>query len=209
MSDQHPVAPGDHIARIAAAHGFRVYAAVWGDATNEALRAERDDPHQLAEGDIVTLPAPIRREVSRATEQRHVFRLRTTQLKVRFRLERWQGRDAEEAPSQILIDAEPAELTEAGPATWEAPIEPQSDRVVIVTEASDRLCRIGFLQPADTVPGYRERLNNLGYRAGDSDDETHLSLRSAVEEFQCDEGLAVDGVVGPKTRAALVKVHGC
>lgn len=209
MSDPHVVAPGDHIARIAATHGFRVYSAVWGDGSNEALRRLRDDPHVLAAGDVVALPAPVRREVTRGTEKRHQFRLKATQLKVRFRLERWQGRDGESGPTEVFVDAEAAEVTEAGPATWEVPVEPQSDRVVIVTEAAERLCRIGFLQAVDTVPGYRERLNNLGYRAGDSDDPDHLALRSAVEEFQCDEGLAVDGVVGPRTRAALVRVHGC
>ena len=33
-------------------------------------------------------------------------------------------------------------------------------------------------------------------------------IRSAVEEFQCDHGLSVDGEVGPKTQRALVDAHG-
>ena len=67
--------------------------------------------------------------------------------------------------------------------------------------------RVGLLQPVDTVAGVRERLNNLGYDAGDGDDPTALQFRSAVEEFQCDQALPVDGKVGPVTRAALARAH--
>jgi hypothetical protein len=209
MSGQHEVAPGDHVSRVAATHGFQVYAAVWGDSVNAALRGQRDDPHILAAGDVVLLPEPVRREVVRPTEQRHTFRLDAKLLKVRFRLERWQGGDAESGPTSVRRDGKPAPFAETGPAAWELPVDPLTDRLAIVTERGEHLCRIGYLQPVTTVAGYRERLNNLGYRAGDSDDPAHLQLRSAVEEFQCDERLVVDGVVGPKTEAALVKVHGC
>ena len=41
------------------------------------------------------------------------------------------------------------------------------------------------------------------------DDPKNLDFRSAVEEFQCDQKLSVDGVVGPATRARLVKAYGC
>ena len=32
---------------------------------------------------------------------------------------------------------------------------------------------------------------------------------SAIEEFQCDHGLVVDGKCGPATQAKLKQVHGC
>jgi murein L,D-transpeptidase YcbB/YkuD len=34
-------------------------------------------------------------------------------------------------------------------------------------------------------------------------------IRLAVEEFQCDHGLKVDGVGGPDTQNKLKEVHGC
>ncbi|MGO9272168.1 MAG: PGRP and LysM peptidoglycan-binding domain-containing protein [Terriglobia bacterium] len=97
--------------------------------------------------------------------------------------------------------------------------------------------KIGSLDPVDQVSGQIARLNNLGYFAGkigvaqggvggesESDvgdggdaDETsgpgaqgsNDQFSSAVEEFQCDQGLTVDGICGPITQAKLKQVHGC
>ena len=56
-----------------------------------------------------------------------------------------------------------------------------------------------------------ERLENLGYEPGSlspTGPDDAYGFRMAVEEFQCDHGLVVDGVVGPKTLAMLAGVHG-
>lgn len=204
----HQVAAGDHISRVARTHGHRVYAPVWNDPGNAELRKQRDDPHILAVGDLVAVPDPVQREVVRVTEKRHQFRLKTKPLRFRFTLQQWQGRSDEDDPTSVLLGGEPVERKSAGKSTHEVVVDATSDRCVIVSPRRELLCRVGFLQPVETVAGYRERLNNLGYRAGDSDAPSDRQLRSAVEEFQCDQELAVDGVVGPKTRAALVFVHG-
>lgn len=67
---------------------------------------------------------------------------------------------------------------------------------------------IGALPPEATVLGQQARLNNLGYRAGSTENPASLVFRSAVEEFQCDEGLVVDGRCDPATQAKLRSVHG-
>jgi peptidoglycan hydrolase-like protein with peptidoglycan-binding domain len=41
------------------------------------------------------------------------------------------------------------------------------------------------------------------------DNEAQQQFRSAVEEFQCDHDLTVDGICGPTTQAKLKQVHGC
>jgi peptidoglycan hydrolase-like protein with peptidoglycan-binding domain len=69
--------------------------------------------------------------------------------------------------------------------------------------------KIGHLDPIDEHTGRRERLNNLGYRAGQEDDADDPAYRSAVEEFQCDYDLQVDGVCGPVTQGKLQEIHGC
>jgi hypothetical protein len=90
---------------------------------------------------------------------------------------------------------------------------------------------IGGMPPISTWQGIVARLDNLGYTVGargdllggdvsghggtdvnagvDGDDDFARRYRSAVEEFQCDEHLSVDGIPGPQTQAALVKAHGC
>jgi peptidoglycan hydrolase-like protein with peptidoglycan-binding domain len=69
--------------------------------------------------------------------------------------------------------------------------------------------KVGHLDPVDEVSGQRARLNNLGYNAGERAAPAELQFRSAVEEFQCDYDLTVDGVCGPQTQAKLLEVHGC
>jgi hypothetical protein len=70
------------------------------------------------------------------------------------------------------------------------------------------------LAGVETSAGALARLRNLGYFAGDlpgeasGADEDPWAARSAIEEFQCDEGLAVTGEVDPDTQARLTKVHG-
>jgi hypothetical protein len=69
--------------------------------------------------------------------------------------------------------------------------------------------KIGELDPVEELSGQQVRLNNVGYFAGDVGEKDEESFRSAVEEFQCDHGSAVDGVCGPTSQAKLKEVHGC
>ena len=48
----------------------------------------------------------------------------------------------------------------------------------------------------------------MGYFAGTADDPDDMRIKSAVEQFQCDCGLTVDGDCGPQTQTELHKVHG-
>ena len=57
----------------------------------------------------------------------------------------------------------------------------------------DLTLKIGHLDPMDRVTGQKGRLNNLGYDAGEVNNEETLQFKSAVEEFQCDQKLLVDG----------------
>ena len=68
---------------------------------------------------------------------------------------------------------------------------------------------IGHLDPVDEMSGQQGRLSNLGYFLGEVDGQDSSAFRIAVEEFQCEHGLTVDGICGPNTRAKLKDAHGC
>jgi hypothetical protein len=55
----------------------------------------------------------------------------------------------------------------------------------------------------DLVSGYQTALQQLGFDPGPIDGIAGPRTRAAVEAFQCAEELSVDGIVGPQTRARL------
>lgn len=55
------------------------------------------------------------------------------------------------------------------------------------------------------VKAYQTDLKALGYYAGNIDGIAGLQTQTAVKRFQTDQGLVVDGKVGPATRSALAR----
>jgi Putative peptidoglycan binding domain len=69
----------------------------------------------------------------------------------------------------------------------------------------------GGLDPVAELAGVHARLRNLGYAPGlleEGASAMPYRLRRAVEEFQLEHELAVDGIPGPNTQAKLAEVHG-
>lgn len=205
---EQAVRPGDHLGRIAAAWGFRSYGPLWNDEKNAAVRAKRHNPNILAVGEPIYIPELNLRAVDRATEQRHRFRAELHPPHLDLRLSHWDGTPMA-AADEVKLDGKLVPFQNGANGQVRVEVTNTSDRCAVKIGKEEIVLRIGFLQSIDTVDGVRERLNNLGYEAGEASDPEKLDFRSAVEEFQCDHGLVVDGKVGPATRAKLVAVHGC
>lgn len=88
-----------------------------------------------------------------------------------------------------------------GSETWRA-----------LTEAAyvlgDRLLwRASTMLRGDDIRDLQNRLNRLGFDAGSEDGIFGPLAAAAVEEFQRNVGLAVDGIAGPQTVEALRRLH--
>lgn len=59
-----------------------------------------------------------------------------------------------------------------------------------------------------TVFAYQQRLRDLGYDPGPIDGRYGPITQRAVRDFQADNGLTVDGAMGPRTRAAIDAAYG-
>jgi hypothetical protein len=208
MPIHHSVREGETIASIAAQHGL-LPETVWDDPANAQLKEQRGDPNILFPGDVVVVPDKQAKEESGATEQRHRFRTHRGTVTLRLVLH-----DAGDEPiageACTLVVAEHSfELTTDGDGMIEQVVTAgEQDGKLLVGERVLPL-KIGHLDPIEEHPGRRERLNNLGYRAGQGDSGDDPLFRSAVEEFQCDHDLTVTGVVDPETQGKLQEIHGC
>jgi len=229
MGTLHTVVQGEHLSHIARNYGFTSFKPIWHAGENAALRDKRKTPDVLFPGDQVFIPDKGIREEPRPTDQKHRFVRQGETLMLRvvlkgFRdepLKRHEGTLQVESDGKVFNSKDDGLLEREIPATAEHGLILDTGEAGILADAQRELqLKIGHLDPVDELSGQMARLNNLGYGAGpvparplsakeEADIRTSMTFRSAVEEFQCDAGLLVDGKCGKQTQAKLVAVHGC
>lgn len=212
MPHDHRIAPGDHVVRLAYQAGHATVDAVWNHPANAELRDQRPDPGVLVAGDLVHVPdAPDRVVEGLLTRRDHRIVLTLPMPQLRLVLERPGGiphaamacvAEFDDTRVQVVTDARGGLELELHPHTSKVQLDFDLQRIELT---------IATLEPVDTIAGWHARLDNLGYQPGSLRANTPsdpYALRSAVEEFQCDHGLKVDGMMGPNTKAALLEAHG-
>lgn len=216
MAGNYTVQQGDHLSKIAKAFGFSDYQTIWNDPNNAALKQLRQNPNVLFPGDSVYIPDRQTRQQSCSTDQNHPFVKKTSNLKLRLTLVDQFEKPIANAQCVLTLGSGSSNVTTDGDGKIEQDLQPDvHDAILIVQDPQTPLnntqiaVKIGDLDPVTEVSGQIGRLNNLGYFAGDVNQPDQTALESAVEEFQCDQGLTVDGICGPMTQAQLTKVHGC
>jgi len=215
MAGNYTVRQGDHLFKIAKAFGFSDYHTIWDHPSNAALKQKRDNPNVLYPGDKLFVPDREQREESRSTNKKHPFKMKSSGLKLRLVLEDVYEKPIANAKCQLILGSDFRNVTTDGSGRIEESIPADVHDVVLTIQdaqqtpfsATQIAIKVGDLDPVTEVSGQIARLNNLGYFVGDGDPDA--ALKSAVEEFQCENGLTVDGDCGPNTQAKLKQVHGC
>lgn len=219
MPSYHDVEQGEYLSKIAARYGFSDYRTIWNHGENAALKAKRKNPNVLYPGDRLYIPDKEVRGESRSTDQTHKFKVNRNKLKLGLVLEDQYEHPIASAPCELHLDGQVYKLTTDGKGKLEQEIKPAAEGALLIirdpqTSINEIVLsiKIGHLDPVEEDSGKAQRLNNLGYFAGplpeNGPEENRQLLRSAVEEFQCDHGLKVDGVCGSKTQAKLIEAHG-
>src|ERR1051325_10061076 len=210
MSRFCTVKQGDHVARIAAQFGFSSPHTIWEDPQNAELKEKRKTPNILLPGDKLFLPDREQRIESKSTDQRHRFVARKSPLLLLVLLKDNEFQPLAGRKCKVEADGSSEELTTDGSGLLTKKIQATAEDGRLTVDNIEVPFKIGHLDPVDEVSGQQARLNNLGYRAGTvGEGGAPEILRSAVEEFQCDQHLTVDGVCGPATQAKLKTVYGC
>jgi hypothetical protein len=217
VPSNHIVQQGEHLSSIASQYGFKDYTGIWNHAENVQLKQQRDNPNVLLAGDSVYIPDIEQKQEQGATTTRHKFVLNLKLLKLRLTLEDIYEKPIANSPCTLVVDGKQFQLTSDANGKIEQGIDPAAQSCILTIGGDDSpfaqqpiSIKIGDLDPVDVQSGQRARLNNLGYMAGYSDDDPDdPQFRSAVEQFQCDNKIDVDGALGPQTQARLRDVHGC
>jgi N-acetylmuramoyl-L-alanine amidase len=205
----YKVQQGDHLSALAEKHGFRELKTIWDHPQNAALKAQRKNPHILLPGDDLFIPDKEDKKAAGPTSKTHKFEVKTEKLKLKLLFHDVNSKPR--ANEDCTIDIEGAETKEktGGDGTITKTI-PRSAKVAKASLGNlDIPMLIGHLDPVESKSGQIARLANLGYEPGDVDVPDDERLRSAIEEFQCDQSLPVDGICGADTQAKLKDVHGC
>jgi len=205
----HTVKQGEHLPKIAEQYKFADYRTIWNHPNNAALKEQRQNPNVLWPGDKVFIPPKEIKKVPSATAKKHRFQLITQKIMLRLAVRDLDSNPIADTPCVLEVDGSSYQLTTDGDGKIEQPIPKNAAGGKLTIGEIEVPIKIGHLDPVEELPGWRARLNNLGYRAGASDDLNDPQLRSAVEEFQCDYDLQVDGESGPQTQGKLKEVHGC
>ena len=215
----HLVEQGDYLAKIAARYGFTDWRVIWNHPQNAALRGRRANPNVLYPGDEVFVPEREPKQEPAVTDRRHRYQVSRPHLRVNVVLDQFFKRRL--AGVECVLRAGGREVAQPTDADGRISLDipPDTHEGVIIVRDSDTIfdeavipIRVGDLDPVDEESGQRGRLNNLGYFAGPFAEKSTAgndkAFKSAVEEFQCDVDLPVDGKCGPRTQQKLVEVHG-
>lgn len=214
MSSTHIVLPGETLSSIAQDNNFANFLTIWNDAGNTKLRALRHNPHILAEGDEVFIPDPPSNVASGDDSQRHVFSLQEPAFFLNMQLQDIDGTPLSDEDCVLRVDAKDRNGRESLEDTFDITtdakgklsqeiLDDADDAELKVGDEDFYVIVIGGLDPVGIDRGMQQRLNNLGYFAGFSDNDQE-QLRWAIEEFQNDN--KISPVKGDKDSPANVPI---
>jgi nucleoid-associated protein YgaU len=206
-SGSYTVKQGDYLASITEEAGFVSWKTIWDDGANASLKSKRN-PNVLYPGDVVKVPIRQRKEESVATGEKTTFETIGDPVTVKLVVLNWDGTPISTTDVQFKLDStEGVKTAEDGSAKKNVkPAGPKEGDLKV--QSYSMPLKLGHLDPAEEFSGQVWRLNNLGYRAGEPANADDMAFRSAVEEFQCDNGVPVTGRCDAATQDKLRTVHG-
>ena len=213
-----PVGQGNHVVRegecmssLAAQKGLLV-AQIFEHPANAQLSTVRGDPNILLPGDRVTIPQFATKDVDRSTEQRNKFVLVGEPVFLRIQvMDRDQPVGGQ--PFTLVVGGVTIQDITQPDGTIETRIPPDATTGILrVGTGADLIqmkLKLGALSPVASAKGVQQRLQNLGFDCGPIDGIVGPRTRAAVRNFQAKFGLPPDGILGPQTRTLLKEKHGC
>jgi N-acetylmuramoyl-L-alanine amidase len=215
MPSQHTVAPGEHLTAIAAAAGFGDTKPILQHPDNAEL-AKRPHPTILEPGEQLTLPDLAPKTLGLATGKAHKIVVERPPAKLKLALKTFRGSATAATEGKLTLGDQPPKPVTLDGGAFEEPLVPTLESALLAVTAPDDKgpeirwqLRLGHLGRSESEEGALARLRNLGYYRAVSKEVEPRERKSAIEEFQADQGMKLSGELDDATKAKIAEIHGC
>ena len=217
MTQQHTIAQGKTLLRIARQYGYQTSKALYNHPSNAEFKALRPDPNLIYPGDKITIPPKKEKFIPLRTNSINSFVVQNEKEYFRLQVIHEDGDDITGKrivitigsqtidtvlPSNGLIEVE---LNENDSLTGQVDLYLKEDQS---SPSESFTAQVGHLDPIDTLSGVQARCNLLGFDCGTVDGINGSKTKAGVRDFQYEHDLEVDGIAGAKTKAKLQQVFG-
>jgi LysM repeat protein len=217
MTQQHTVAQGETLLRIAKQYGYQTSKALYNHPSNAEFKALRPDPNLIYPGDKITIPPKKEKFIPLRTNSINSFVVQNEKEYFRLQIIHEDGDDITGKrivitigsqtidtvlPSNGLIEVE---LNKNDSLTGQVDLYLKEDQS---SPSESFTAQVGHLDPIDTLSGVQARCNLLGFDCGTVDGINGSKTKAGVRDFQYEHDLEVDGIAGAKTKAKLQQVFG-
>ena len=204
MPTQHVIAEGESTSSLAAEYGF-FPDTVWNDPANAALKQKRRHMNILMPGDVLIIPDKRTKDVQAATEQEHTFVLKGTPALFKMQVYYANGEPRKNQDYQLSVDHDSYAGTTDSEGVLSNYVSPgaKTGKLLLVPQMDIIELDFGALNPITEDSGVRQRLTNLGFACGGTEEE----LKAALMAFQKDCRLEETGELNDETRRKLEDLH--
>lgn len=164
----------------------------------------------LRTGDLVWLPEeePQRKSFRLTAGKSYHFRVVGLMRPLKLRLRFPDGGPAANEEYELELDGTVYKGSTDAEGSIDIQVPITATNGLLKIDQFAQAILIGGLEPLTTIKGVQGRLANLGYMPGPVDGVVGRMTIAAIVAFQRSKGLEADGIVGPKTRAALKEEYG-
>jgi N-acetylmuramoyl-L-alanine amidase len=213
MPRKHVVQRHDCLVSIARHFGFVDYRDIYEDALNEDFRLQRPDPNVIFPGDVIMIPDPRPKTVDCVTNQLHSFIVKRPKRLLNLRLIDSSKRPLKDEPYELTIDKVVIPGHTDGDGRIKRLIPANKEWATLKIRRMTRRLAIADMNPMPEtsdlgITGVQARLANLAYAPGPVDGVLGPRTRAAIEAFQADNDLEPSGKLSHPLFEALKRAHG-
>jgi Putative peptidoglycan binding domain len=197
------VGSGETAISLAKKNGF-FWETIWNHGENAELKSKRKDPTLLFEDDEIFIPEKRIKEVTKANESEHSFKLKGDPCKIKIQLLK-NGKPRANEDYIIEIECKQTKGKTDGEGIIIQPIPPtaSSGKLILRNGKDVYPLKIGALDPIDLPSGIQQRLNNLGYSCGDESGVLGERTKGALKKFQAQYKINMTGELDSATKSKL------